>query len=64
MCTRLSAATFVPNKNKDTIPKAIFRIWIAVYAGFIRSGKSGKKVSVSREVRESQGKSGKLKDFT
>ena len=55
MCTRLSAATFVPNKNKDTIPKAIFRIWIAVYAGFIRSGKSGKKVSVSREVRESQG---------
>ena len=31
MCKRLSAATFVPNKNKDTILKAIFRIWIAVY---------------------------------
>ena len=26
MCTGLSAATFVPNKNKDTIFKAIFRI--------------------------------------
>ena len=31
MCTCLSAATFVPNKNKDTILKAIFHIWIAVY---------------------------------
>ena len=31
MCTRLLAATFVPNKKKDTILKAIFRIWIAVY---------------------------------
>ena len=31
MCTSLSAATFVPNKNKDTTFKAIFRIWIAVY---------------------------------
>ena len=30
MCTRLSAATFVPNKNKDTILKAIFHIWIAL----------------------------------
>ena len=31
MCTRLLAATFVPNKKKDTILKAIFGIWIAVY---------------------------------
>ena len=31
ICTRLSAATFVPNKKKDTILKAIFRIWIAIY---------------------------------
>ena len=31
MCTHLSAAAFVPNKNKDTILKVIFCIWIAVY---------------------------------
>ena len=31
MCTHFSAVAFVPNKNKDTILKAIFCIWIAVY---------------------------------
>ena len=31
MCTRLSAAKFVPNKNKDTILKARSHIWISVY---------------------------------
>ena len=29
--TRLSAGIFIPNKNKETIIKAIFCIWIAVY---------------------------------
>lgn len=31
MCTRLSAGIFIPNKNKETIIRAIFCIWIAVY---------------------------------
>ena len=31
LCTRLSAATFIPNKNKETIVKALFQIWISVY---------------------------------
>ena len=31
VCTRLSAGIFIPNKNKETIIKAIFCIWIAVY---------------------------------
>ena len=31
MSTRLSAVTFVPNKNKDTILKAKFHICIVVY---------------------------------
>ena len=31
LCTRLSAATFIPNKNKETIVEALFRIWISVY---------------------------------
>ena len=31
MCTRLSAGIFIPNKNKEIIIRAIFRIWIAVY---------------------------------
>ncbi len=31
LCTRLSAATFIPNKRKETIVKAILQIWSAVY---------------------------------
>lgn len=31
MCARLLAAIFVPNKNKDTILKAMFCIWISAY---------------------------------
>ena len=31
LCTHLSAATFISNKNRDTIIKAFFQIWIAVY---------------------------------
>ena len=31
VCARLSAATIIPNKNRDTVIKAIFRAWIAVY---------------------------------
>lgn len=31
LCTRLSAATFMPNKSRDTIIKAFFQIWVAVY---------------------------------
>ena len=31
LCTRLSAAACIPNKNRETIIKHIFRIWIAVY---------------------------------
>ena len=31
LCTHLSAAAFIPNKNKETIIKHIFCIWIAVY---------------------------------
>ena len=31
LCTRLSAAIFIPNKNKETIIKALFQIWISVY---------------------------------
>ena len=30
-CTRLSASTLIPNKNPETIVKAIFKIWISVY---------------------------------
>jgi len=30
-CTRLSAATFIPNKKRDTIVTAILRVWISVY---------------------------------
>ena len=33
LCTRLSAAIFIPNKNKETIVKALFQIWISVYDG-------------------------------
>ena len=29
--TRLSAATIIPNKNRDTVIKAIFQTWIAAY---------------------------------
>ena len=31
LCTRLSAACIIPNKNKETVVKSIFRIWVAVY---------------------------------
>ena len=31
LCTRLSAGCIVPNKEKETIVRSIFRIWIAVY---------------------------------
>ena len=31
LCTCLSAAAFNPNKNRETIIKQIFLIWIAVY---------------------------------
>ena len=31
ICTKLSAASFIPNKNKETIVEALFRIWLAVY---------------------------------
>jgi len=31
VCTRLSAASFIPNKNKKTIVEALFKIWLAVY---------------------------------
>ena len=31
LCTRLSTAACIPNKNRETIIKHIFRIWIAVY---------------------------------
>ena len=31
LCTCLSATTFIPNKNKETIIKHIFHVWIAVY---------------------------------
>ena len=31
LCTRLLAATFIPNKRRDTIIKEFFRIWVAVY---------------------------------
>ena len=31
LCTCLSAAAFIPNKNRETIIKHIFLIWIAVY---------------------------------
>ena len=30
-CTRLSAATFIPNKKQETVVAAILRIWVAVY---------------------------------
>ena len=30
-CTRLSASTVIPDKNPDTVIKAIFKIWISVY---------------------------------
>ena len=31
LCTRLSAATFINDKKRDTIIAALFRIWISVY---------------------------------
>ena len=31
LCTRLSAATSIPNKNRDTMVREILHIWIAVY---------------------------------
>ena len=31
LCTRLSAATFIPNKNKETVLREIFKIWIAIF---------------------------------
>ena len=31
VCTRLSAAVFIPNKNKNTIVNALFKIWLSVY---------------------------------
>lgn len=31
LCTRLSAATFIADKKRDTIIAALFRIWISVY---------------------------------
>jgi hypothetical protein len=31
LCTRLSAAIFIPNKKKETIVDALFKIWISVY---------------------------------
>ena len=30
-CTQLSASCTIPNKNPDTVIKAIFKIWISVY---------------------------------
>ena len=31
LCTRLSAALFIPNKKKETIVSAILQIWVSVY---------------------------------
>ena len=31
MCSRLSAATCIPNKKPETIIKAIFQIWVQIY---------------------------------
>ena len=31
LCTRPSAAAFIPDKNRETIMEHIFRIWITVY---------------------------------
>lgn len=31
LCTQLSAATIIPNKNKEPVVKHIFPNWIAVY---------------------------------
>ena len=31
LCTRLSAAAFIPNKSRGVIVETIFRIWISVY---------------------------------
>ena len=31
MCTRLSAATRISDKNPDTVIKALFKIWISIY---------------------------------
>ena len=31
LCTRLSAAAFIPNKSRGVIVQTIFRIWISVY---------------------------------
>ena len=30
-CTRLSASSFIPNKNSDTILTFIFKIWVSIY---------------------------------
>ena len=32
LCTHQSAAASIPNKNKETIIKHIFQLWIAVYS--------------------------------
>ena len=36
LCTRLSAATIIPNKKSQTVVKAIFRIWISVYGAPVK----------------------------
>ena len=36
LCTRLSAAIFIPNKKPQTVVKAIFRIWISVYGSPVK----------------------------
>ena len=36
LCTRLSAACFIPNKKPSTIVNAIFKIWIAIYGSPIK----------------------------
>jgi len=32
LCTRPSAASFIPNKNKETIIKEVFKIWMLIMA--------------------------------
>jgi hypothetical protein len=36
LCTRLSAAIFIPNKEKTTVVNALFRIWISVYGSPVK----------------------------
>ena len=31
LCTRLSAATFIPNKKPETVVQALFKFWISIY---------------------------------